>query len=128
MSTNYIKRLIQEGYLKDTSVIVVLLGENTQKRKHVDWEISGAIDKMVGNYSGLIGLCLPTHPAYGKKNYTPDSIPPRLEDNLNSGYARMYDWTENPSTIKRLVNEAFTRKNNNSDLIDNSRNQFQRNR
>jgi hypothetical protein len=40
LSTDYIKRLIQKGYLTNTSVLVVLVGKNTHKRKHVDWEIS----------------------------------------------------------------------------------------
>ncbi|MBA2846166.1 hypothetical protein HNP88_000350 [Methanococcus maripaludis] len=128
LNTDYIKRLIQLGYLKDTSVLVVLLGENTQKRKHVDWEISASINKKVGNYSGLIGLLLPTHPAYNKNEYSYDSIPPRLADNVKTGYAKVYNWTEYPSTIKRYVNEAFARKNNNADLIDNSRPQFKNNR
>jgi hypothetical protein len=49
ISTEYIKRLIQNNYLSDTSVLVVLVGNNTWKRKHdlppendtsfmLDWE------------------------------------------------------------------------------------------
>ena len=45
LSTNYIKRLIQEGYQTDTSVLVVLIGENRYKHKHVDWEISAVLSK-----------------------------------------------------------------------------------
>ncbi|WP_444550469.1 TIR domain-containing protein [Candidatus Magnetomonas plexicatena] len=47
-STNYIKRLIQTDYLKDTSVVVVLVGQNTYTRKHVDWEISAGLSNKVG--------------------------------------------------------------------------------
>ena len=66
-SDDYIKRLIREQYLDDASVLVVLVGPNTRDRKHVDWEISAALNKKVGGYSGLMGLLLPTHPDYPKK-------------------------------------------------------------
>lgn len=62
ISDDYIKRLIQENYITDSSVLVVLVGPNTYLRKHVDWEISAALSKKVGGYSGLLGLRLPTHP------------------------------------------------------------------
>lgn len=38
-SDQYIKRLIREDKVSDSSVVVVLVGPNTRKRKHVDWEI-----------------------------------------------------------------------------------------
>ncbi|GIX40489.1 MAG: hypothetical protein KatS3mg129_0222 [Leptospiraceae bacterium] len=53
VSTEYIKRLIQEDYISDISVLVVLVGSKTYCRKHVDWEISAALMKKVGGYSGL---------------------------------------------------------------------------
>ena len=37
-SDEYIKRLIREDKVSDSSVIVVLVGANTKGRKHVDWE------------------------------------------------------------------------------------------
>ena len=43
-SDEYIKQLIQKDYLYDTTVLVVLLGDKTKHRKHVDWEISGALN------------------------------------------------------------------------------------
>lgn len=123
-SDEYIKRLIQEDYISDTSVIVVLIGAKTYCRKHVDWEISAAISKKVGGYSGLLGLCLPTHPDYGKDKYTADIVPPRFVDNLKSGYADFYDWTEDETKIKKWVEKAFHARIGNADNIDNSREQF----
>ena len=56
-SDQYIKQLIQKGYLSDTTVLVVLIGSKTKCRMHVDWEISGALNIKVGEkYSGLLGL------------------------------------------------------------------------
>ncbi|MDH7552614.1 MAG: TIR domain-containing protein [Spirochaetota bacterium] len=128
VSTEYIKRLIQQNYIKDTSVLVVLVGLKTWGRKHVDWEISAALNKKVGGYSVLLGLCLPTHPDYGKDKYNPDIVPPRLVDNLKSGNAKFYDWTEDEFKIKKWIEEAFQVRIDKVDKIDNSREQFKNNR
>lgn len=128
VSTEYIKRLIQNNYISDTSVLVVLVGAKTYCRKHVDWEISAALSKKAGGYSGLIGLRLPTHPDFGKNNYKPENIPSRLVENLESGYAKLYDWHENEISIQRIIDEAFNAKNTLIGSIKNSTAQFQRNR
>ena len=126
-SEEYIKRLIREQYLDDASVLVVLVGLNTRGRKHVDWEISAALNKKVGGYSGLIGLLLPTHPDYRKKTYVPDLLPPRLSDNAETGFAKIYDWTTDLDAIYRHVHSAFLRRASDAKLIRNSRPQFKRN-
>ena len=64
-SDEYIKRLIREEKISDSSVVVVLVGKNTKKRKHVDWEISAALRKSVNGCSALIGILLPSVTAYG---------------------------------------------------------------
>lgn len=128
VSTEYIKRLIQEDYIADISVLVVLVGPKTYCRKHVDWEISAALMKKVGGYSGLLGLCLPTHPDYGKDKFNPDIVPPRLVANIRSGYAKFYDWTEDEHKIKKWIEEAFKARIDKADLIDNSLPQFRHNR
>lgn len=127
VSTDYIKRLIQEDYLRDTSVLVVLLGKNTLCRKHVDWEISAGLSSRVGGYSGLFGLLLPSHPAYGKEEYSYDSVPARFADNAKTDYAFARHWTENEDTIKEYIELAFDKKSNLSSKIDNSRAQMNRN-
>ena len=127
VSTEYIKRLIQEDYLKDASVLIVLVGQKTYCRKHVDWEISAAIGKEVGGHSGLLGLLLPTYPGYGENKYDPDTIPARLNDNLKSEYAKLYKWTENGEEMKRWTEEAFENRINEADSTDNSSLQLQRN-
>jgi len=120
-SDEYIKRLIQKDYLSDTSVLIVLVGSATKCRKHVDWEISAALNKKVNGYSGLLALCIPDNPDYPGPHYNSNNIPQRLADNLNTGYAKYYDWTESESTIKKWVEIAFNARINNKDLIDNSR-------
>jgi hypothetical protein len=127
-SAGYIKRLIQQGYLSDTSVLVVLIGPNSWGRKHIDWEISAALSKKVGGYSGLLGVCLPNHPAYGKKEWESNTVPPRFVSNVNSGYAKFIDWTTKEDVIVNYIEDAFTARLSRSDKIDNSLPQFERNR
>jgi len=127
-SDDYIKQLIQKEYLKDTTVLVVLIGNKTKCRKHVDWEISGALNYKVGNtYAGLLGLILPSHPDFGTGKATYDLMPARLADNFKTGYAVIADWTENRKTIQSHIELAFDRRSSLSDKRDNSRAQMQKN-
>ena len=127
-SDDYIKQLIQREYLKDTTVLVVLIGNKTKCRKHVDWEISGALNYKVGNtYAGLLGLILPSHPNFGTGKATYDLMPARLADNFKTGYAVIADWTENRKTIQSHIELAFNRRSSLSDKRDNSRAQMQKN-
>lgn len=128
-STEYIKRLIQSSdYLRDASVCIVLVWQDTYKRKHIDWEISWALDKKLSGYSWMIGICLPTHNDYLKTNYKEDIVPPRLVANLKSWYAKFYDWTNDSEKIKKYIEEAFNNRVSKSELIDNSLPQFTYNR
>ncbi len=126
-SDEYIKQLIKKEFISDSSVVVVLIGANTKNRKHVDWEIYACLDKKSNGYSGLLGICLPTHPAYNK-DYSSDSIPPRFEANMKTKYTDFFDWTTNVETMKKRIQIAFDKKIFESDKIDNSLLQFKQNR
>jgi hypothetical protein len=126
-SDDYIKQLIQKEYLKDTSVLVVLVGDKTKCRKNVDWEISGALNYKVGNtYAGLVGLILPGHPDYGTGKTTYDLMPARLADNFKTGYAVVADWIEDRKIIQSYIGLAFDSRSGKSDKRDNSRVQMQK--
>ncbi len=120
-STDYIKRLILEEYITDASVAVVLVGQESSCRKHIDWELSAALDKKVGGYSGLLGICLPGHPDYGLTTYDPALTPGRLVDNIQSGYAMYYDWTGNIELMKARIQDAFEARIQRKDSIKNGR-------
>ena len=109
-SDEYIKQLIQKEYLKDTTVLVVLVGPNTKCRKHVDWEISGAISTKVGGNSGLLGIILPSHPDYGNNEYHPSNLPKRLAANIKSEYGILRDWTNDRVKMQNYIEEAFSKK------------------
>lgn len=128
ISTEYIKQLIQNGFLSDTTVLVVLIGNNTKHRKHVDWEISGALNYKVGdNYAGLLGLKLPNHPDFNTGKTTYDLMPTRLADNFKSGYAIIRDYTANRKKIQEYIELAFNNRTQKADSRINSRAQMQRN-
>src|SRR5690554_641064 len=121
-SDNYIKQLIQKDYLSNTTVLVVLIGPKTKCRKHVDWEISGALNLKVGeNYAGLLGIILPGHPDYGTGNATYDLMPSRLADNFKSGYAVIRDWTDDRATMQSYIELAFNKRTSAADNRTNSR-------
>lgn len=124
LSTEYIKRLIREDYISDSSVVVVLVGKNTYCRKHVDWEISAGLR----NNAGLIGLALPSHSSYINGKYSRKNVPERLVDNLESGYASLYYWTENRAKLVNIIEKAFENKSKKKDNKNNSREQMKNNR
>jgi hypothetical protein len=126
-SDDYIKQLIQKEYLKDTTVLVVLVGNKTKCRKHVDWEISGALNFKVGNtYAGLLGLIVPTHPDFGTGKATYDLMPARLADNFKTGYAVIADWTEDRKTIQSYIELVFDYRTSKADKRNNARTQMQK--
>ena len=55
-----IREKIRDEYLRDSTVTIVLVGQATQKRKHVDWEIySSMFDGAVNKRSGILVVLLP---------------------------------------------------------------------
>jgi hypothetical protein len=136
LSSDYIKRLIREGYITYSSVVVVLIGPNTRLRKHVDWEISAGLSKKVRGYSGLVGFLLPsfplqTNPLTGRFEYRFSDLPDRLADNVRSGYAQVYLWpgfNAPDGYVNSALETAFVRRITHSHLIWNSRHQMHRNR
>ena len=109
-------QIIRDEYLKDTTVTILLIGANTDKRKYVDREISSSlIDGKINKRSGLLGILLPEHPCYYKGNYmNKNNTQKRFVDNYKRGYAILITWGEirnNPELLKAKIHEAFLNKN-----------------
>ncbi len=121
----YIKRLIREEKISDSSVVVVLVGKNTKKRKHVDWEIYAGLRKSINGCSALIGILLPSVIAYG--GYFPQDLPQRLNDNVDSGYASIYTWDYAIKNFDTIIDKAFNEKAGKSSMVRNGRIQMQYN-
>lgn len=114
LPTETIRQKIRDEYLRDSTVTVVLIGAETWKRKHVDWEIGSSIRNTQFNpRSGLIGILLPTYrrPYNEPNNYTSHTIPPRLHDNIQCEFAKIYNWNEDPKIVHDWIHEAFNRRN-----------------
>lgn len=127
LQTETIHQKIRDEYLKDSTVTVVLIGQDTWKRKHVDWEIASSIrDTEYNPRSGLIGILLPSYrsPDY-VCNYTNSTIPPRLYYNINCNFAKIYSWSDNPNNVQSWIHKAFLRRET---IPDNSYETFVNNR
>lgn len=60
LSDEAIRIKIRNEYLRDSTVTIVLVGLETKKRKHVDWEIySSMFDGKVNKKSGILVVILP---------------------------------------------------------------------
>lgn len=127
--TDAIRQRIRDNFIRDATVTIVLIGPCTWQRKHVDWEIGSSLRKTSRNpRCGLLGILLPNHPNYGKGMYNPRLIPPRLAINCggNDPYASIYDWTNQPASIRSWVHHTFQRRkgtppNNNTQQFGHNR-------
>ena len=128
-STETIRQKIRDDFIRDATVTVVLIGPCTWQRKHVDWEIGSSLrDTRLNSRCGLLGILLPNHTNYGMTNYSSSLIPPRLADNCggHDPFARIYDWSNDPKSVRRWIHRAFERRSGTSP--NNGRAQFGRNR
>jgi len=127
ISTETIRQKIRDEYLRDSTVTVVLIGTETWKRKHVDWEIGSSIRNTEFNpRSGLLGVFLPTYPLSYDGKFDPFNIPPRLYYNNKCGFAKLYKWNTDPNIVQSWIHEAFL--NRNKIIPDNSYPSFANNR
>ena len=131
LKTDTIRQKIRDAFIADASVTVVLVGQCTWQRKHVDWEIGSSLrDTKNNSRCGLLGILLPNHYDYGKKTYRSTLIPPRLADNCDgkNAFGAIYDWPDPWSTnsVRQWIHSVFECK---SLIVPvNSRRQFGRNR
>lgn len=138
----YIKRVIQQDNIIQSSVVFALYGAGTHKRKHVDWELSAALHSKVGGHKGLVVLLLPGFPVapFNMYNqYDPSIIypylHPRTAANVANGYADLYFWPGmfpnipglNSVPIPDIIEVAFNKRQTHNHLIDNSHPQYQNN-
>lgn len=113
LSPDATKQKIREKFLRESTVTVVLIGEETFRRAYVDWEISASIRHTDFNpRSGLLGIVLPGRSDFNKSYYDEDTIPARLADNIDCEFAKIYDWSRDPNLIKEWIHTAFKASKN----------------
>jgi hypothetical protein len=61
-----IRAKIRDDYLRDSTVTILLVGTETARRKHIDWELySSMIDGQINKKSGIVVVQLPnTNPQH----------------------------------------------------------------
>ena len=140
MTDEQIRVKIRDEYMKEATVLIVLCGQNTKHRKHVDWEIHTAMyDSEANGQMGIIVLNLPTidqsvrvcnesekplvysGPCSWTKFETRQEyeeaypyMPKRILDNMVAGKPiTVANWgaaTSNPEKLMELIDNAFRRK------------------
>lgn len=113
----YIKSQIGSKYLSDSTVTILYVGSCTWSRKYVDWELSSTLrDGVVNKRNGLMAIT----PADRSTN----KLPARFSDNLakdDSKYARYYYYPRSDSSLRSMIEDAFTARESRENLIDNTR-------
>lgn len=112
---DYIRQRIRTEFLRDSCVTAVLVGVDTWRQKHIDWEINTSLRATLRTgHSGLLGILLPTFvDAHGGADQFPMNkfvLPPRLADNVEGGFAKLHDWNEDPAVVREWIHEAYLRR------------------
>ena len=140
LSDQEIREIIRDQYLKKSTVTILLVGTETQYRKHVDWELySSMYDGPVNQKSGIIVIMLPstgcTHCYASHENEKTDIfetytdwnsvdtkvqvnqyypyLPSRIADNLLTGQSKItiVNWKDlTPGKLKILIDNAYNDK------------------
>jgi len=127
LKTETIRQKIRDEFIRTATVTIVLIGSETWKRKHIDWEISSSIrDTKYNSRTGLIGIILPTYSRTDTTKYNKCTIPPRLQDNIDSGFAKIYNWSKDPYQVSEWIHDAFLRRKKINP--DNHREMYKKNR
>ena len=126
LSDEHIRQKIRDDYLRDSTVTIVLVGLETKKRKHVDWEIySSMIDGKVNRKSGILAVNLPsTNCDYfdASHNYEKETVYPENERwsliNNRAEYERCYPYMPDRIIDNLLKAEASVSVTNWSKISD----------
>ncbi|MYB50474.1 MAG: hypothetical protein F4X72_14620 [Dehalococcoidia bacterium] len=115
LRTEAIWEKIRDEHIAEATVLLVLIGRHTWSRKFVDWEIGSALNKSRNNSRcGVLGIVLPDHPDYGRRQLDPNLLPQRLAANIGGEdpYVRAYHWPGDGSlsVIRDWVDVAFQRR------------------
>ena len=142
LSSETIRQIIRDDYIQDATVLILLCGENTKNRKHVDWEIHSAMFDTENNPKmGILIINLPTSnnlcrastneekflisPSANwislsdrneyERNYP--NMPSRIIDNfIKNVPISVVNWnriSSNVDILKKLIHNAYDRRKTN---------------
>ena len=102
---NYMAQLDKDNQ-NEENVFIVLVGTDTYRSKNVDWELQFGLR----HNNPILGLCLPTNDDFRKERCRPKNMPAKLFNNLYSGYASYFDWTDSFKDLKDYINISINNK------------------
>lgn len=103
---DYIKSHFISPKIKNSSVTIILIGQETGGRWWVDWEIYHSLRKSFNNdRNALLGILLPH-----KKHF----IPQRLTDNLHMG--KIINMPSSKFMLEYEIEQAFAKRSNQPNL------------
>lgn len=102
----YVQRLSQSSLMSADTVMVVLLGPKAFASKKLDWEIAAALTVKGSRPTGIVPIRLPNHEDHGRKTVNAKRLPIRIVDNLQSGFLKLYDWTESSKELESRLYAA----------------------
>lgn len=112
LSDEQIRQIIRDDYLRDSTVTIVLVGQETRRRKYVDWEIySSMYDGKVNKKSGVLVVNLPgeseffTAPHEGEEGAVYPDFTLRFSVDTWEQYERMY-----PTMPARIIDNLVAPK------------------
>lgn len=118
-NADYVIGKIRREQIADSTVTMVLMGNCTHSRRHVDWEIKASLSQGEDRKpNGLLGIVLPS-------NGSGALLPPRFEVNWQAGnqgrYARYYIAPKSPDELRIWIEDAFWARTTRAHLIENRR-------
>lgn len=124
MNNTIYKKIRQKMYR--CSVTIVLIGKRTGHRKWIDWELWASLRPYKHPFdssknfisNGLVGIYLPVNS---------HSVPDRLQDNIDSGYAVTIHWEDIDKDLDDAVEQAYKNRMFFRKRINNSREQMTKN-
>ncbi len=116
---------IRSRWPQDVTVTIVLIGNDAWRRRSVDWDIAASLGQPYGHSScGLIGIVLPSFQGkrypliphdycylenQSKAGVSRRALPERFVRNLENGFARLYEWSDDLSVVGEWIDEALSR-------------------
>ena len=129
----YIETMRRLHLVDSSTIVAVMVSRSSRGSRRIDWEIAAALGSDgTDGPAALFAVMLPDVPRRPPRAedrsaapfFEYETMPPRLADNVKSGYARIYDWSwlcAEESRVATALEAARSRQRLATQLIDNRR-------
>lgn len=144
LSSERIRQIIRDNYIREATVLILLCGQNTKRRKHIDWEIHAAMfNTQLNPKMGILVINLPSITQSVRAGENEDKslvlpyggywtslstrqeyeshypyMPSRIIDNFVNGVPiSVVNWdtiANDTNRLKQLIDNAFQRRKTNN--------------